>query len=269
MEDLQRYNKSKRKLLRFMVDIVNHCNLNCVACGHFSPLAAKYYLPLEEFKRDCERLSFLTGGIIERLELMGGEPLLHPRIIDFIKVARNCFQGEINICTNGILVDKQGEDFFDACNKNDVSLAITLYPISLNWDKINLLATTYNVTIKKVVTKNSDRRLWYKNKRDLTGKQDIFLNFSNCRWGNNCIILEHGRLATCVMPFKTKYYNEYYKTNTFQIQESDTIDIYKENNIDNILDFLAKPIYTCRYCLPNDDEIISWTISKREIDEWS
>ena len=33
--------KEKRELLRFNVDIVNHCNLNCISCGHFSPLAKK------------------------------------------------------------------------------------------------------------------------------------------------------------------------------------------------------------------------------------
>ena len=62
--------KEVRQLLRFNVDIVNHCNLNCVGCGHFSPLAKEYYLPLDSFKRDCEQLSKLTGGVIERMEIM-------------------------------------------------------------------------------------------------------------------------------------------------------------------------------------------------------
>ena len=265
MEELQQYNKPKRNNLRFMVEIVHHCNLNCIGCGHFSPLANEYYLPVEEFRRDCERLSVLSGGVIERMEIMGGEPLLHPEIIEFVKIARQYFQGEINICTNGILVDKKQEDFFLACAKNDVSLAITVYPIKLNWEKIYDLANRYNVTVKKVVTKNEDRRLWYRNKRDLSGQQNIYTNFCKCKWGNSCIILEHGRLATCVMPFKTKHYNDYYKTNTFQVPTTDSINIYKTECLDEILEFLAKPISTCRYCIPDGDEQIEWKVSKKDI----
>lgn len=261
--------KQKRNMLRFMVEIVNHCNLNCVGCGHFSPLADAYYLSIEEFQRDCERLSYLSGGVVERIEIMGGEPLLHPNVIKFIEVSRTYFQGEINLSTNGILVDKQPEEFFLACAKYDVSLAITLYPINLNWEKIYDLANKYKVTIKKVVSKNADRRLWFKNKRDLSGSQDIVANFIKCRWGNNCIILEHGRLATCVMPFKTRHYNDYYKTETFKIPESDSIDIYKVDSLDEILDFLSKPISTCRYCLPDEEEVIEWKVSKKQIYEWS
>ncbi len=88
--------KEARKLLRFNVDIVKHCNLNCVGCGHFSPLASIEFLSPIEFEMDCKRLAFLTEGIIERIELMGGEPLLHPRILDFMQISRHYFKGDIN-----------------------------------------------------------------------------------------------------------------------------------------------------------------------------
>jgi MoaA/NifB/PqqE/SkfB family radical SAM enzyme len=70
------------------------------------------------------------------MEIMGGEPLLHPSIIEIIKIARQNFKGEINICTNGILVDKQSTEFFKACRDNEVSIAITKYPINLNWQRL-------------------------------------------------------------------------------------------------------------------------------------
>ena len=31
------------------VDIVSHCNLNCVSCCHFSPLAEPHFLSLDEW----------------------------------------------------------------------------------------------------------------------------------------------------------------------------------------------------------------------------
>ena len=261
--------KEVRQKLRFNIDIVNHCNLNCIGCGHFSPLATEYFLPVDEFKKDCERLSYLTNGDIERMEIMGGEPLLHPELIEIIRIARQNFKGEINICTNGILVDKQSPEFFEACRDNDVSIAITIYPINLNWDKIRSLLAEHKVNLIKVGTKNHDKRLWFKNHRDLSGTQDIEGNFSKCRWGNNCIILEHGRLATCVMPFKTQYYNEYYKKEAFIIPATDSISIYDTDDINVILRFLAKSVSCCRYCLPDKDELIDWEVSKKGIEEWS
>lgn len=261
--------KIVREKLRFNIDIVNHCNLNCIGCGHFSPLASEYYLPIEEFKKDCERLNYLTKGNIERMEIMGGEPLLYPNLIDILKITRDNFNGEINLCTNGILVDRQSPEFFKACCDNNVTIAITIYPIQLNWQKINSLVVEHNVNLIKVGTKNHDRRLWFKNHRDLSGTQDIEINFKKCCWGNNCIILEHGRLATCVMPFKTKYYNDFYEKETFIVPQSDSISIYEHDDINDILRFLAKPISCCRYCLPDKDELINWEVSKKNIEEWS
>ena len=261
--------KEPRKLLRFNVDIVDHCNLNCCGCGHFSPLAKKHFLPVDVFRRDIERLSALTYGVVERMEIMGGEPLLHPDIVDIITIARQNFVGEINICTNGILIDKMPGIFFETCNKFKVTLAVTVYPIALDWGKIAAICNKSGVTLTKVGTKGHEQRLWYKNHRDLTGSQNIVSNFVDCRWGNNCIILENGRLATCVMPFKTRYYNEFYHCNSFEISENDSIDIYSTDSIDEILSFLSKPIPCCRYCMPNDDELIDWRVSEKDIEEWS
>lgn len=261
--------KEARKLLRFNVDIVNHCNLNCVGCGHFSPLAKEFYLSDIDFLKDCERLNELTHGLIERIELMGGEPLLHPNIIRIMEIARNNFEGEINVCTNGILLEKQSSTFFEACNRLNISIAITIYPIKLNWTKIEEFSEQYRFNLIKVGTKHYNRRLWYKNHRDLSGKQDIKSNFLKCRWGNNCIFLENGRLSTCVMPFKSRYYNEFYNVDSFQIPESDSISIYDVNNIEEIFEFISKPVSCCRYCMPESDELIDWRVSKKEIEEWS
>ena len=32
-------NKIPHKLIRFTIHLADHCNLNCVGCNHFSPLA--------------------------------------------------------------------------------------------------------------------------------------------------------------------------------------------------------------------------------------
>lgn len=259
--------KDKRALLRFNVDIVDHCNLNCKCCGHFSPLAEKSFLSLDSFERDCKRLGELSNGEIERLELMGGEPLLHPQIIDLMRVSRLYFKGVINLDTNGILLSSQADDFFKACYDYDVSIYITTYPLKLNGDKFHEISKKHGI---KIIYKESDgiaSRSWYKNHRDLTGGQNVEKNFHDCKWGNSCYILEDGKLSTCVMPFKTKHFNRYYGEK-FIISKSDYIDIHKAKSLDEIMDFLRKPIPFCRYCLPNNAEQIHWGLSSKKIEEW-
>ena len=230
--------KYPRNQLRINIEIVNHCNLNCVSCGHFSPLAEESYLKEEVLEKDMARLESLTHGQIERVELMGGEPLLHPNICKMIEIVRKYFPTcELNICTNGILVLSMPKEFYITCSKYNVTIAITIYPLNLKWEEIETLLSKYSVKYCCVYTKNHDRRIWYKNHRDLTGRQDIVSNFAMCRWGNNCIILENGRLATCVMPFKVKLYNEYYKVKAIDIPQTDSIDIFEVQDIETILNF--------------------------------
>ena len=75
-----------KKQIRFIVDIVDHCNLNCKGCGHFSPLASKSFLDLETFENDLRRLNELLDGEIYCFEIMGGEALLHPQLEKFIEI---------------------------------------------------------------------------------------------------------------------------------------------------------------------------------------
>lgn len=261
--------KPIRQLLRFNIDIVSHCNLNCKGCGHFSPLSSEGYVTLDSFRNDCRRLSELSGGIVERIDIMGGEPLLHPDILELLRICRNYFVGEINVCTNGILLPSMCDEFYEVCASNDINIAVTIYPIKLNWDTINKKAVSFNVTIKKIGTKGYDYRVWFKNKRDLTGGQDIDTNFEICPWGNNCIILEEGRMATCVMPLKSRFYNEFYQKDVFKTSPADFIDIYKVSSLNELMQFFSHSIPFCRYCKPADSEITDWGVSSKDIEEWS
>jgi sulfatase maturation enzyme AslB (radical SAM superfamily) len=81
----------KRKLLRFDIHLTDHCNLRCKSCLHFSPLAPETYQDVDVLEKDCARLAELTGSRIADICVLGGEPLLHPRITDCLDIARNYF----------------------------------------------------------------------------------------------------------------------------------------------------------------------------------
>jgi hypothetical protein len=61
----------------------------------------------------------------KRLRLLGGEPLLHPALVDILKIARaSGVADEVSVATNGLLLCRQGDDFWAAVDAVDV----TLYP---------------------------------------------------------------------------------------------------------------------------------------------
>lgn len=87
------------------IHVVDHCNLDCVACSHESPLMVRR---LED--PDClgEALSTLWRHYRAPLiKLLGGEPLLHPRISEVIRVARAATGARIRVVTNGTMLGRR------------------------------------------------------------------------------------------------------------------------------------------------------------------
>ena len=88
------------------IEITNNCNNSCLICPHgHNLIIEKGYMPIDLFKLSLERIDGLKKGTV--LELHGiGEPLLHPRINEFIEVAKR-HDFFCSICTNAILLNEQ------------------------------------------------------------------------------------------------------------------------------------------------------------------
>ena len=122
-----------------MWHLVDHCNLDCVRCSHFSPLDKRrnFYLQPSVFEKECKRLSELTGGKLGELQFSGGETLLHPEAYVFPYIARKYFPNtQIIFITNGTLLLKQKSDFYLSCRENSAQIWISHYPIGLDYEKI-------------------------------------------------------------------------------------------------------------------------------------
>jgi hypothetical protein len=265
---ITRTSEKKRNRLRFQINIVDHCNLNCSGCTAFSPIAEEKYMDTNIFERDCARLSELTGGEIELIDLLGGEPLLHPEIKRIMEISRKYFKtGDINVVTNGILLKKMPDDFWSACHENRINIIISGYPIKLDVEGLKHTAEKYNIQL--VIRGSTDNiKIWNKVPFDTNGTQNAVKNFRICYGANFCINLEDGKLATCPIPFVIKHFNKYFNQK-IPVTENDCIDIFKVKNIDEIFEFLCKPAPICAYCnLQGIIYGIDWAVSKKDIAEW-
>jgi hypothetical protein len=253
--------------LGFEISVCDHCNLNCIGCEHFSPIAPETFLDIEQYEKDCKRLSDLLGGEIAWLHLMGGEPLLHPRLIEILEISRKYFTiGHIELVSNGILLLKQDDLFWDACRRNDIVVAVTQYPIKLNHKSIERRAAEMGVKFRYYFI---GHKTMHKKPLDINGRQNIKENLSLCHMFNTCVQLIDGKLYTCIEMAYIKYFNNYFNQN-LAVNKNDIIDIYKVKTKEEIFEKLAKPVSFCRYCnIKHTVFGIEWSISKKEITEWT
>jgi len=259
--------KKPRTKLGFEVSVCDHCNLNCVGCEHFSPVADETYLDIEIYEKDCMRLSGLLDGEIASLHIMGGEPLLHPGLNKIMEISRKYFRsGTIELVSNGILLPKQDDLFWETCRKNDIVVAVTQYPVKLDYKAIEQKAKETEVKFRYYFI---GYKTMHKKTLDLNGKQNADDNLKICHQFNTCVQLVNGGLYTCIVMAYIKYFNKYFNKN-LTVGENDIINIYKIKTKEELFERLAKPVSFCKYCNINDTDFgIKWGISKKEISEWT
>ena len=98
-----------KKFKKIYVEITNTCNLNCSFCSKVEK--PKRIMTKEEFSHILSEIKPFTDNIYLHVK---GEPLLHPKLIDFLNIAEKN-DIKINITTNGILFPRKVDELIK-CN---------------------------------------------------------------------------------------------------------------------------------------------------------
>ena len=109
------------------VQIVDHCNLNCANCNHFSSIAKEYYLPINIYH---DQMILLKQKLpqLKRLVLIGGEPFLHPNIVEFCEISRELFNNvEIHILTNGLKLKTLDKKILFRLKELQIKICVSKY----------------------------------------------------------------------------------------------------------------------------------------------
>jgi hypothetical protein len=242
--------------------LVEHCNLNCKGCGHFSSIAEEQFADFAIFERDFSRLGDLFENI-STIRLMGGEPLLHPGVTSFTTCVRGVFpRAEICLVTNGILLPKQPADFWESCAANDIVIQITRYPISLDFDGIADIARGFGVKLQ--VSETISSFLQFMN---FAGDSDAAVSFRNCQARFKCPFLQDGRISLCSMPASVHIFNQEFQKN-IPVSAEDSIGIFGDTGAADILEFLNRPSRLCAWCL-EDWPTFDWRVGRKTMDDWA
>ena len=271
---IQKYslNCSLRRFSCVMTHLVDHCNLNCVRCSHFSTLDKKrdFYLNEEEFEKDCSRLFEILGDDIDEFQLSGGETLLHPRTEAFPYIIKKYFgRAQIIMITNATKLLEKPESFFESCRDNNVQLWISKYPIPLDYDQIQKRLIDEKIRYEIGNSGNNEKHpkeMWGL-PMVLCGGLDGQKNFESCL----CMqyILRNGRLYPCANSAYIDLFNEYFGKN-LPGPECNSVSIYEIQTREQLMKEMSKSVPLCSYCdakhrMPG----IPWRVSERDITEWT
>ena len=250
--------------------IVDHCNLNCVGCAHFSPLVRKpRFKDLQEFGAEIARLKDVFGDELERFALMGGEPLLHPDIIAFLEMSKQMLGNtQIELVTNGILMAQLGDKFIDKLNELKVKLRFTDYGLSIDksfLDKLELVQI-------------EDRPKLFNISLNLNGNCNPTCMYYHCpavfkSWlgyvYSGCFMLRDGKMYQCGVGAYADDFERYFNFKFDESLDNMGISIFTHSK-EQIIDFLTRPHEFCKYCniFKLERTKVDFRCSERKIEEW-
>ena len=255
------------------VHVTDHCNLKCAGCLHFAPLAEKRFLDLDEYARDLKRLAAVKGiaGYFETIVLMGGEPLLHPRLIEVMRMTRAYLPGEnIALCTNGLLLKRMDNGFWDALVECDVELGISPYPIGLDYGGLLSLARARSANVRfttDITGAATGKDAFLHLALDPSGTCDPQDSFISCPSGGHCLQLARGAIWPCQL---AAYHGAFSHRFGYDMHDGpdDFLALGTIDSTDDIETFRRRPHPMCRHCDNASLAVVPWRQSGFEAEEW-
>ena len=252
--------------------LVDSCNLRCAGCSHYASLLDKLtYIPLDDVIADLTLLKSKVGDNLAALRLLGGEPLIHPQICECIKEIRKLFPNtNIVIVTNGILLKKMTDEFYNICCELNIQIYITDYNLpNVNVEEIISKLKDFGITTK--VYRNSTKNfIWrYKHIRLTPGKIDCL---SKCIFKNTYSSYRNGKIYLCAHIAYIDFFNNYFGKN-ITLDDTDYISLDEVNSFEELLERInsAKPNFCYNYCNYYDathPERGRWHTTKKDINEF-
>lgn len=221
------------------IHLVDHCNLNCANCNHFSPLAEKWFIDIDDF---TSQLKLLVKNYpkISILRLLGGEPCLHPQIVQLCKIARQIMPVNVTIelLTNGTIIQpiKEISNTID-----NIHILVTPYFTNNTWSGQEI--KDYNNVFFLPV-----RPIMRETLIDSEGKQNIGENFKHCSiYSGICLTLKNYKIYLCPAAAHMEHY--FKKINKFfDINQIKTLDIRSPISEEQLLQFSQTPNFSCSFC---------------------
>jgi hypothetical protein len=222
--------------------ITDHCNLKCRQCCSLSPFLPPYCVDPDDLARDLALARrALAPGIFK---LVGGEPLLHPRLLDCLRVARDSgIAPTISLTTNGLLLGKMPDELWRLLD----GLTLSVYPQPRLPD--DLMRYIHVRTVEHSIALNVKYQDRFQHmtldapRADAEETREIY---RTCWLRERCHMLRTGRFYLCTRP---AHFDTFYQTQAFS--EQDGVPLEGPDLADRLLAYLESetPLKSCALCM--------------------
>jgi len=228
-----------------------HCNLSCRGCVHGSPALREKLLDPASLSRDLAALS--SAMYIHKLVLLGGEPLLHPRLAELARIARSSGAvGQVAVITNGIGLEGVSDELFDAIDLIEVS-AYPRVRLRISEEELRLRAQAHNVIVGWNNVRQFQETTLNERISNPAVVEEIFLRCKP-RDAWSCHAIHDGRYFKCSRAgLLEPRLNACGRA--VSNREADGVLIQGNTSLfDTLLDYLQspKPLEACHWCLGSD-----------------
>lgn len=244
------------------IQLCDRCNLDCAYCSHLSPVSKPVTISLETLEAECHRLARVG---VDEVNLMGGEPLLHPQVCEAIKLTRSILPNiKLIVSTNGLLLPRMSKDFWQCCRDNKVVLRITPYPKAKN-GTLNYFKYVWLIRKNRVRMESTGWRFGFRHQLlSEKAEYDATSNYLRCQL--HCTQVRDATLWPCAYVAYAFNLNNKFGTN-FKTAAGDSLPLDGITATDLRLWLLrTKPF--CAHCGIKDAQRITWRRSQYTRDEW-
>lgn len=81
--------------------ITNACNLDCPICFTYNRKDKRYFMPTGEM-RHIVKWVLKSEGSVDLINITGGEPTLHPRLLELLEICKDKRIGRVTMNSNGL-----------------------------------------------------------------------------------------------------------------------------------------------------------------------
>jgi len=232
----------------FGINVTEHCNLRCTGCSNSSPWLPEKFLNVEEFEKDVRALA--TAYRAWEMRLLGGEPLMHPRIVEIMQIANDVDASDVvNLVTNGVLLHEAPDAIWPLVDR----MYVSLYPgVKYRFDpeKPKALAARHQVDLRLSPTPEFREAFLNTRNKDDALVREIYVKCKTAHeW--SCHALSDGRYFKC-SPAAIMEGRMAVRGERVPATAADGIKVRGNPNLRRDLEvYLSslEPLLSCRYCL--------------------
>ena len=261
----------KTRQVKLEVLLAAHCNLKCRYCARFSCIADKEFYEFDQIVKDLRALKKNKLNIT-CLSLSGGEPLLHPRIVDICRMIRLLFPKiAITIFTNGKDINRMSEQFWKTLGMCGVIIIFTKYERSnINYDEVIELCKKHKIKHHNLCevakeTLSSGRSAMSANRLNPKGSiKHYYRNKMGCL--EDCPTIFKGNIYQCGKVAFIHILNKKFNKQ-FEVVDADKLPV-EQATTDKYIEFMKQGTPFCRYCNCSPSEEHPWENSNFCEDDW-